>query len=232
MPKRAVVLLSAGLDSTFNLLRACREDGLEVSLALTFDYGQRAAAREVEQASRLASHFGVRHEVVALPWFKIFTTTSLLGTGEVPHAEGVSIDSLDRSRDTAKQVWVPNRNGIFLNVAAGFAEGMDADFVIPGFNIEEAQTFPDNSEAFLKTLDASLAFSTATGVRTLCFTTAIDKTEIVGEGQKLGLPFAKLWPCYLAGVRWCGSCESCQRFRRALMVNGISFADLSAEFLS
>lgn len=221
----AVVLLSAGLDSSYNLFKA--REVFDVRLALTFNYGQKAAAREISSARELAREAGVPHEVVELPWFAKFTRTSLVAPSSTPPSgRAVSIDDRDRSLETAKQVWVPNRNGILLNIAAGFAEGLGAEFIIPGFNAEEASTFPDNSREFLHALDASWSFSTATHVRTHCFSTDLSKSQIVAEGKKLGLPFAKLWPCYLSGETWCGECESCQRFKRALNANGLDFKDL------
>jgi 7-cyano-7-deazaguanine synthase len=221
--KRAVVLLSAGLDSTYNLLRA--RDEFSVLLVLTFNYGQRAAVREVGQAARIATLYGYRHQVVNLPWFSHFTKTALLSETPVPAGPSVEIDNLNRSFETAKNVWVPNRNGIFLNIAAGFAEGLAADFVIPGFNREEAQTFPDNSSEFLHSLDASWKYSTGGAVRTFCFSTELSKTEIV-ERAKVDLPFTLMWPCYLGGATWCGECESCLRFKRALSENDLSFPEL------
>src|SRR5665213_2617029 len=129
MPKKdgnsgpsAVVLFSAGLDSTYNLLKALEK--FTVRLALTFDYGQKAAVREIERAALMAKHFSVPHKVISLPWFTEFTKTSLLGKQDVPSGRDIEIDNLETSRASAKNVWVPNRNGILLNVAAGFAEGL------------------------------------------------------------------------------------------------------------
>lgn len=215
----AVVLLSAGLDSSFNLLKATQQ--FKVSLALTFDYGQRSAKREVERATQLAAHYKTPHKVISLPWFKEFTKTTLVSGGKIPAGAEVQIDDLKRSHETAKSVWVPNRNGIFLNIAAGFAEGLNAKYIIPGFNLEEAQTFPDNSAAFLKTLDDALAFSTANQTVTHCYSTHLNKTQIVKEAMKLDLPFHLLWPCYLDLDKWCGTCESCKRFNRAADENGL-----------
>ncbi|MGE0527628.1 MAG: 7-cyano-7-deazaguanine synthase [Bdellovibrionales bacterium] len=218
----AVVLLSAGLDSTFNLFKAV--SCFDVKAALTFDYGQLAAGKELERAEALAKFFKVPHQIVWLPWFRRFTQTALIGGAGVPFGNEIDLDNLERSRTTAKAVWVPNRNGIFLNVAAGFAEGLNATFVVPGFNKEEAQTFSDNSAEFLKVLDASFALSTATQVKTYCFSTEMTKSEIVAEAKKEArFPFAQLWPCYRDLDEWCGECESCQRFRRAGSSNGLDF---------
>jgi 7-cyano-7-deazaguanine synthase len=212
--KRAVVLLSSGLDSTVNLYLA--KESAHVVLALTFDYGQRAARREIERAALIAQKAGVAHTVIDLKWFAQFTQTSLVNrAATVPTKDSVSIADLRVSQSTAKAVWVPNRNGIFLNIAAGFAEGLLAHWIVPGFNKEEAATFPDNSDAFLKAATASFRFSTANHIEAVCFTTELDKTQIVQKGRALGAPFDLMWPCYFDGAEPCGECESCQRFRRA-----------------
>lgn len=221
---KAVVLLSSGLDSSFNLYKAHQE--LDVVLALTFDYGQRAASREVAAAAKLAALLKIPHHVLPLPWFKDFAKTALLTGQGIPSGSQVKIDDLHQSHQTAKSVWVPNRNGILLNIAAGFAEGAGAGWVIPGFNLEEAQTFPDNTADFLGALDGSFKYSTANQVRTRCYSVDLTKTQIVKEAHALNLPFQELWPCYLDEEHWCGQCESCQRFARALEANHLSFAEL------
>lgn len=211
---KAVVLLSAGLDSSVNLYEA--QQKMEIALALTFDYGQKAARREIESAAKLCRQLEVRHQVISLPWFKDFNRSSLLVDGQsVPTGSAVSIDDQKTSEQTAKSVWVPNRNGIFLNIAAGFAESLDASVVVPGFNLEEAATFPDNSEPFMKALDGAFSFSTSNQVKVQCFTVSLNKTEIVQRGEDLQVPWHLTWPCYFARDRWCGQCESCQRAKRA-----------------
>lgn len=211
----SVVLLSSGLDSTVNLYEARAKS--RVVLALTVDYGQRAAPRELERAAAIAKEAGVPHKTLSLPWFTEFTKTSLVNLQtEVPMAGDVSIDDPSVSEKTAKAVWVPNRNGILLNVAAAFAEGLGAGWVVPGFNIEEGATFPDNTQAYLDSLTHAFAYSTSNHVRAICFTTALDKTAIVKRGKELGAPFHLMWPCYLAGEKPCGQCESCKRFDRAM----------------
>ncbi len=215
MKTKSVVLLSAGLDSSYNLWRAQRET--EVLLVLTFAYGQRAQIREVERSERLALRLGLKHQVVELPWFALFSESALVDhTQDLPQGSEVSLSDMERAHKTAQQVWVPNRNGIFLNIAAGFAEGLGADQVVVGFNREEAQTFPDNSQDFIIAMDHSLSYSTASKVKIQCYSTQMDKTEIATGAKALGLPLADLWPCYLGGEEICRQCESCQRFLRAV----------------
>lgn len=215
-----MVLLSGGLDSSVNLL-AAREQA-EVVLALTFDYGQRASVREIAAAKKMATHFQIPHEVVALPFFKNWGQSSLTDHQKaVPTGNQVSIDDMKTSTQTAKSVWVPNRNGVFLNIAAGFAESLGADAIIPGFNREEAATFPDNSQAFLEAMTNTLRFSTSNKVQVKCLTTDLNKSEIVQLGVRLGMDWSWIWPCYLSGPKWCGQCESCQRAKRAFAQNQV-----------
>ncbi len=217
---KSVVLLSSGLDSTVNLYEA--RERSDVVAALTFDYGQRAAGRELAMARAHCEALNVRHESVRLPFFSSFTRTALVDRAiDVPVKDEVRIDDLRASERTARAVWVPNRNGIFLNIAAGFAEGLGAKLIVPGFNIEEGVTFPDNTGAFLAATTSALGFSTANHVEAVCFTTQLDKTAIVARGVELGVRWEYVWPCYLGGDALCGQCESCQRYLRARAAAGV-----------
>lgn len=218
---KSVVCLSAGLDSTVNLYAAHKTS--EVIQAITFDYGQKAAAKEVSCSAAIAAKLNIPHKVIELPWLKDLGESSLTSNKQqIPIGDEVSLNNHKKSLATAKAVWVPNRNGIFLNIAAGIAESLKADFVIPGFNIEEASTFPDNSEGFMKSLDLAFSFSTANKVRVHSYTVALSKGEIVSAGKSLAVPFEMIWPCYFAKSKWCGECESCQRAKRAFSLNQIS----------
>jgi 7-cyano-7-deazaguanine synthase len=211
---RSVVLLSAGLDSTVNLVRAVKEH--TVLLTLTFDYGQRAATKEIENAKKISDLYKIKNQVIDLPWLKAITKTSLVNREiNIPVGDELKIDNKAASAESAKKVWVPNRNGVFLNIAASFAEALDADVIIPGFNAEEAVTFADNSPEFLQATDTALSFSTLKNVKTLCYTQNLNKTEIVKLGRELEAPFDLMWPCYFSGETICGECESCLRFNRA-----------------
>jgi 7-cyano-7-deazaguanine synthase len=225
MKRKAVVLLSSGLDSSVNLFEAAQKE--EVVLALTFNYGQKAAQKEIEHSAKLADYLKIPHKVLSLPWFKDFNKSSLLVDSEaVPTGKNVDIQSHEQSLQTAKSVWVPNRNGIFLNIGAAFAEALGAQIVIPGFNAEEATTFPDNSEAFMKELTTSLSYSTANHVQVECFTVKLQKPDIVKKGMALNMPWHLLWPCYFSKEKWCGECESCLRSKRAFSVAGVHVQNL------
>lgn len=223
MSARAITLLSGGLDSAVATLLA-REQGIDIVLALTFDYGQRAAARENEQSAKLAKHWGIPHRSLALPWFKEFEKSGSLlqPQNALPTPSLQQLDSMEASTASAKAVWVPNRNGVFLEIAAGFAEDKGASLVIVGFNREEAATFPDNSEGYQQALTRALSFSTANQVQIFSPTAALTKPEIVAQAESRDFPFELLWSCYQGEAMMCGSCESCMRLKRALAQNEVS----------
>ncbi len=209
---KSVVLFSSGLDSTVNLYEAL--SATDVVLALTFDYGQRAAKKEIQCAQTVTKALHVPHRVIDLPFFKDFTSTSLVNQ-EMNVPQNIAIDDEIETVQSASAVWVPNRNGIFLNIAAGFAEGLGANVVIPGFNIEEGQTFPDNTQQYLDSLSNAFAYSTANRIKAISFTTHLNKTQIALRGRELGVDFNMIWSCYYGEDQVCKACESCLRFHRA-----------------
>lgn len=214
---KSVVLLSGGLDSAANLAFCRLED--EPILVLTADYGQRAAQAELRAARALAKHFDVPHQKLPIPWLGDLGGSSLTDRNQaVPKMAADRLDDLGVATQTAKAVWVPNRNGVLINAAAAYAERLGAGQVIVGFNAEEAVTFPDNTIDFLNRSTHALAMSTANGVRVRCYTAAMDKRQIVAELRRRvpEFPFDLLWSCYQDGDRPCGTCESCQRLQRAV----------------
>lgn len=212
--RKSVVLLSGGLDSAVNLAKAVEET--KVILGITFDYGQKARLREINSAKQLLAHYGIEHEVISVPFLQAVTKTSLVAEDSVPQLQSDQLDDLTVCTDTAAKVWVPNRNGLFINIAAAYAETLGAAEIIVGFNREEAATFPDNTPKFIAAINQALAYSTQNKCQVNCYTLELDKKEIVELGQRLKLPFNLLWSCYLGGDKMCGTCESCQRLLRAL----------------
>lgn len=141
---------------------------------------------------------------------------ALLGGGTVPEPDPAALDDPVHATASARSVWVPNRNGLLVNLAAFFAEALGCTRIVCGFNREEAATFPDNSEAFVAATNAALRRSTLCGVQVLSFTQRLSKEEIVGLGETLGVPWDLIWSCYHGGEKPCGACESCRRLARAM----------------
>lgn len=222
----SVVLLSGGLDSTVNLAYALTEG--QVKLALTINYGQLAANQEIAAASRLAKYYQIPHRVIELPWLQQITNTALVNQGQtLPEPTTEALDQYEQASKSAAAVWVPNRNGLFVNIAACFAESLQCQRVITGFNGEEAATFPDNTPEFTEAVSAAMKYSTANQVKVLSYTARMTKKEIVALGQRLGVPWELVWSCYRGDHTMCGKCESCQRLMRAFRYLNL---DLPAQF--
>ncbi len=210
---RGVALLSSGMDSVVATALAAREG--EVTLALTFDYGQRAAEREKEYAARVCEALKIEHRVIALPWLKEITATALVAEKEaLPELSPEELDS-SKAEESARQVWVPNRNGVFINIAASFAEALGCDTIIVGFDAEEAATFPDNSREYVEAANKALSYSTLSGVKIYAPLIDKNKSEIAELGLKIGAPLEWSWSCYRGEAEPCLRCESCLRRARA-----------------
>jgi len=216
----AVVLLSGGLDSATNF--KCALDRGGVALAVTFRYGQRSVEREVEAARAMCRRFDVKHRTIDLSWLaEECKAASLQGGANLPELRESDLDDAEgRAAGSADAVWIPNRNGLFLNAGAALAENIGADCVVVGFNAEEGATFPDNSSAFVDAANAALRFSTRGRVRVVCETLDLRKPEVLRLGMEREAPLDLVWPCYRAGERLCGRCESCLRFLRAVREAG------------
>jgi len=217
--KRAIVLLSGGLDSEIATLISLKK--YNVNLAITFDYGQAAAKQEIAAAKKFCKAYHIKHKHFLLPWLND-VSGSLLNkrTGCLPVYKASELGRFAKKEQaSANAVWVPNRNALFINVVAAYAESMKIDVIITGFNKEEANTFPDNSLEFIKAINRSLYYSTLNHVKVVSPCKNMTKTQIVKRGFALGLNFDFFWSCYKGGKSMCGACESCARSIRALEEN-------------
>jgi len=208
---RSVILLSAGLDSTVAFKHAY--DRCSELLALTFDYGQRAAANEIEHAIRICREFDVSHEVIELPWIGQFGG-ALTDASALPELAEHELDGGDAA-DSARRVWVPARNLLFLSIAAGYAEDRGYELITVGFDAEEAATFPDNSAEFAKRFNRVLEYGTLKPPTIDAPLINLDKAGIVRLGVAIDAPLGMSWSCYESGDLPCGVCESCLRRARA-----------------
>lgn len=187
--------------------------------AMTFDYGQRAAAREIAAAKQFCDRWHFHHTVIALPWLQQWTRTALVNpAAALPTFTPTdqALNDWQRAHASASAVWVPNRNGVFIQIAAALAESVRAEWIVTGFNAEEATTFPDNTAEFVARTNAALALSTLSVPQVVSYTQAMTKAEIVQCACVRDVPLRWCWPCYEGGETWCGQCESCARFQRAL----------------
>ena len=212
---KSIILLSGGLDSVVSL--ACAKEEYNITLALTFNYGQRSRNQEIASSADIAKHYHIKHQVINLPWLAQITQTSLVNTGEnLPSLELNELDTIDLIENSAKRVWVPNRNGLFINIAASFADSYNFTHIIFGANREEATTFPDNSQEYIDRANTALEYSTLVKPKLTAPLINHDKKEIVKVGIEKQIPFELIRSCYTDKQKHCGECESCLRLKRAL----------------
>jgi 7-cyano-7-deazaguanine synthase len=210
--KRAVVLLSGGIDSTATLAIALAE-GFE-PFALSFDYRQRHKI-ELAAARRIAQALGVReHRVVRID-NHIFGRSALTGDIDVPKARS--------EKEIAKGIpvtYVPARNTIFLSYALAWAESLDATDIFIGVNALDYSGYPDCRPAFIAAFEKMSNLATKTGVEGSHYkirTPLIEmsKADIIRKAVELNVDLSLTHSCYdpSPNGRACGLCDSC-RFRR------------------
>ena len=202
---RAVVLTSGGLDSA-TVLAMAHAAGREC-YALSFDYGQRHRA-ELMAAARVAASFaGTVHKTVSLDLRGIGGSALTDDTIDVPvePTEGIPV------------TYVPARNTVFLSIALGWAEVIDASEIYIGVNAVDYSGYPDCRPQFIEAFGALTAVATKAGVEghpiKIC-TPIIDmtKAEIIARGMALGVNYEQTVSCYQAsdiGIA-CGRCDSCR----------------------
>ncbi len=200
MKPRSIILLSGGLDSTVSAVIAKKRT--KPLFALTFDYGQRAAKMEILAAKKICRALGIKHKMVKVPFYKEFKVLIMLRSGKKVSTKKFAI---------LKDVWVPNRNGLFINIAACYAEYYGADTIVTGFNREEAAEFPDNKPQFIAAVNHSLMFSTLTRVKVTSYVADCTKKQIYNIGLRYKAPLEHIYSCYLGSEEMCGKCASCQK---------------------
>ena len=157
----------------------------------------------------ICNYYNLRHKVIKLDWLRSITHTALVSDVAIP----VGIQK------TSDSVWVPNRNGLFLNIAASFADAENYDYIIIGANKEEAETFPDNTKEFIERINLEFEYSTKKHPKVLAPLINYDKNDIVKKALDNSIPLEFVRSCYQGVEKHCGKCESCTRLKNALIAN-------------
>jgi 7-cyano-7-deazaguanine synthase len=224
--KKAVVLLSGGLDSMVSAGIA-REAGYEL-YALTIDYNQRHR-RELESARLLAAHLGVKRHVVLPLDLRAFGGSALTDAIDVPK-DGVG--------DTIPVTYVPARNLVFLSLTLAWAEAVGAHDIFIGVNALDYSGYPDCRPEFINGFEkladlATKAGDEGTGFKIQAPLQYLGKAEIVNEAARLGLDPGMSWSCYdpQADGAACGLCDSCRLrlagFEQAGLIDPLAYAHQS-----
>ena len=219
--KKAVCLLSGGLDSATCLALARREG--YACYALSFDYGQRHRV-ELEAARRVAERVGAERHMVAQIGLDAFGGSALTADLPVPKAR-----TLDAMGHGIPITYVPARNTIFLSFALAWAEVLESSDVFIGVNALDYSGYPDCRPEFIEAYERMANLATKAGVegrtRLRIHTPLIQlsKAEIVRLAAELGVPFSLTHSCYDPGPdgKPCGQCDSCLLRRKGFQEAGI-----------
>ena len=222
MTKKAVLLLSGGLDSA-TVLAIAKSQEFDV-YALSFRYGQRHAV-ELEAAARVARSIGVREHKIADIDLRLFGGSALTDSMEVPKDRPMSDIETD-----IPITYVPARNTIFLSFALAWAEVLKAYDIFIGVNALDYSGYPDCRPEFIEAFERTANLATAYGVdgdRTIRIHTpliALSKADIIALGQTLGVDYSLTLSCYdpLHDKTACGHCDACQLRAKGFAALGIT----------
>ena len=205
--KKAVALLSGGLDSTTALFWA-KSRGYRVT-ALAVDYGQRhdrelKAARDVARAARAA----LREVDLKLPWLKVSSLVDKKRRLPDIPLSGIGLGGIPST-------YVPGRNTIFLALGVSLADAVGADAVVLGNNALDYSGYPDCRPEFTEAFAEVARLGTRKGaeggaIRILTPLVRLDKKGIIKLALKVGAPLRLTWSCYEGKSRPCGACDSCK----------------------
>jgi len=217
MAQKAVVLLSGGLDSTTVLAQA-QADGYQV-YALSFDYGQRHDS-ELDAAKKIAERAGVtEHKIIPMNLRTIGGSALTDADLAVPEEESEGIPV----------TYVPARNTVFLSIALGWAEVVDADAIFIGVSAVDYSGYPDCRPEYIAAFEKMANLATKRGVegrsvRILTPLIDLTKADTVRLGLSLGVDYSATVSCYQANSQGeaCGVCDSCR-----LRIKGFAGAELA-----
>ena len=203
MQKKAVCILSGGMDSTLASFMA-KNDGYEI-IALHFNYGQRTEHKELEAFRNICRELGVieKHEI-NIPFFTQIGASALTDKSiEIPTngiEEGVPI------------TYVPFRNGIFLSIATAIAEKHGAEALFIGVVQEDSSGYPDCTDNFINKMQNAMNQGTKEDTILEIITPLVHMTkeQIVKESIRLNVPLQYTWSCYANEDKACGVCDSCR----------------------
>jgi 7-cyano-7-deazaguanine synthase len=219
--KKAVCLLSGGLDSS-TCLALARRDGF-ACFALSFDYGQRHK-QELEAAARVAAHFGAERHMVARIGLDAFGGSALTDAIAVPKARSAA-----EMKEGIPVTYVPARNTIFLSFALAWAEVLESSDIFIGVNALDYSGYPDCRPEYIEAYQRMANLATRAGVegrtrlRIHTPLMALTKAQIVKLGAELGVPFGLTRSCYdpRPDGSPCGECDACLLRRKGFEEAGI-----------
>ncbi len=200
--KKAVCLVSGGIDS-FLTAKIAKDYGYEI-YCLTFDYGQKAK-KEIIYAKKIAKFLNAKEHIILK--INLSFLKSALTRKEIKIPE--------RKRSGIPSTYVPARNTIFISIALGYAETINADAIFIGVNCIDFSGYPDCRPIYIKRFQKLIDVATKKSlkgekIKLIAPLLNLSKVEIIKKAISLGLDLSITWSCYKNGKKMCGKCPSCR----------------------
>jgi len=211
--KRAVVLISGGMDSATLLHYVHKRLEVPEIHALSFLYGQKHD-KELEMARWQTQSISATHKEIDLSTLgEITAGGSALTDSTIPVPD---LSELAQSQLQQPPTYVPNRNMIFLSLAAAYAESNDIQDVLYGAQAQDRYGYWDCTEDFVNHMNSTLALNRDRPVKIHAPFASMSKAEVLKIGLEIGVDYSHTWTCYRGGKEPCGTCPSCVERAAAL----------------
>ncbi len=214
MDKKAICILSGGMDSTLSSYIA-KNEGYEI-IAVHFNYGQRTEHKELEAFRNICIELNVKEKYeINIPFFTQIGASALTDSSiDVPTGgieAGVPI------------TYVPFRNGIFLSIATAIAEKHEAEALFIGVVQEDSSGYPDCTDSFIGKMESAMNQGTKETTKLKIITPLVHmmKEDIVKKADELHVPLQYTWSCYKNEDKACGICDSCRLRLKGFELAGI-----------
>ncbi len=208
MLKKAVCLVSGGLDSCVASFIA--KEKYDEIFALSIDYGQ-LHGKELESSKKIVKALQAKRHIILKLDLNFFKNSALLGE----NSDSIAENKIEDIGSEIPSTYVPARNTIFLSIALGYAESIDADSIYIGANAVDYSGYPDCRPKYIQAYQKMANLATKRAIKgnqikieaPLLYMT---KSDIIKKGLELKAPLECTWSCYKGKDKACGKCDSCQ----------------------
>ena len=215
MNKKAVCILSGGMDSTLSSYIA-KNEGYEI-IAVHFNYGQRTEHKELEAFRNICIELNVKEKYeINIPFF-----TQIGASALTDNSIDVPVDGIE---DGVPVTYVPFRNGIFLSIATAIAEKHGATALYIGVVQEDSSGYPDCTDTFIEKMQNAMNQGTKKETQLEIITPLVHMTkeQIVKKAIELDVPLEYTWSCYKNEDKACGVCDSCRLRLKGFALAGVT----------
>lgn len=223
---KALVLNSGGVDSTTCVAIAVKKFGKENVITASLYYGQKHD-KELQCSQKVAEYYGVKHieeDISNVMKYAKDVCTLMKGGAEIEHSSYK--EQIDKNGEGRVATYVPFRNGLFLSIAAAYADALfpgEEVKIYYGAHADDAagQAYADCSPEFADAMNKAINIGTYGKISIERPLINLNKAEVVKKGLELKVPYELTWSCYEGGEKACGTCGTCIDRLNAFKLNGV-----------